>query len=721
MYERNAIVLERYFGKKLGYNESNNLKSNYNNYCDLLDRISNLGKKVEVERKATSEFNNISEEVDSIRNQQDKLYKREAKLEYNRNILFSNIEEKPEELNRVFEKLEDDIKKIQDSLLELRRAYVEAIAQYQVKKAALIDAHKEKQQAEKEYADSYRQTKETYDNLDNGFIIYIKGINTEELRKIKKELIDVITKNGEKEKVPFDPDVVSKAAEFATDIAKKEADILTYVFEKTGKLLEEIENKTFKPARHSKWRKDATAELDFFNSEREYLIAFLDNERVPVMSGKKTHRKLMLEACRNLVQDVEQMNNLYELLLREEAGRSAKKAYKDLYNKDYLSQIEASEKEVEVQATKLNVSSATLLNSNYWRIEGMRSVYQSFYTSVTEFYGKDLEEFEPQPEEIREEVVQTVEENDGFELPKAKNIQDVPEEQEVEEEEVKEEVEPQKELSSAEKVVSELDKLDEEQNGAKPDVPEISFDIDETEDDIKEYDIDRIFEKVERMKFSDESKTSKIVPQEDDLEEIKEETKKAEVKKVEAVEAEESPKAKTKVKTIEEIEEDIAEIEEVKNVEEIDAVKPKKIEIKPEKTKAITVVEKEEDDVVDEPTIQIEKIPETIEPIISFDDGYSSIENQIDELEDKKDSDTDLGDDMPYEEESADTEEDLYGDYSSLTTDSLFEQYAKARETQETLNEAFTKLKNNKKVEKKKNGLFGSIMKMNGKKAKGEM
>ncbi len=718
MYERNAIVLERYFGKKLGYNESNNSKSNFNNYCDLLDRISNLGKKVEVERNATSEFNSISEEVDSIRSQQEKLYKREAKLEYNRNILFSNIEEKPEELNRVFEKLEEDIKKIQDSLLELRIAYVEAIAQYQVKKAALIDAHKEKQQAEKEYADSYRQTKETYDNIDNGFIIYIKGINTEELRKIKKELIDVITKNGEKEKVPFDPDVVSKAAEFATDIAKKEADILTYVFEKTGKLLEEIENKSFKPARHSKWRKDATAELDFFNSEREYLIAFLDNERVPVMSGKKTHRKLMLEACRNLVQDVEQMNNLYELLLREEAGRSAKKAYKDLYNKDYLSQIEASEKEVEVQATKLNVSSATLLNSNYWRIEGMRSVYQSFYTSVTEFYGKDLEEFEPQPEEVQVEEIQEVqEEDDGFELPKAKNIQDVPEEQEVEEEEVQEEVEPQKELSSAERVVNELDKLDEEQNGAKPDVPEISFDIDDTEDDIKEYDIDRIFEKVERMKFSDDSKTNKIaVVQEDEVEDIKEakvETKKA------AKEA--------KVKTIEEIKEDIAEIEdtkvaevEVAKVEE--TVKPKKIEIKPEKTKAITVVEKEEDDIVDEPTIKIEKIPETIEPIISFDDGYSSIENQIDELEDKKDSDIDLGDDMPYEEETADSEEDLYGnDYSSLTTDSLFEQYAKARETQETLNEAFTKLKNNKKTEKKKNGLFGSIMKMNGKKAKGEM
>ena len=689
MYERNAIVLERFFGKKLGYNETNNLKNNYNNYCNLLDKISNLGSKVEVERKATTEFNKISEELDSIKAQQEKLYKREAKLEYNRNILFSNIEEKPDELNRVFEKLEDDIKKTQNSLLELRVSYVDAVAQYQEKKQTLIEAHKEKQQAEKEYADGYRQTKETYDNIDNGYIIYIKGINTEELRKLKKELIDVITKNGEKEKIPFDPDVVSKAAEFATDIAKKEADILNYVYEKTGKLLEEIENKTFKPARHSKWRKDASAELDFFIAEREYLIAFLDNERVPVMNGKKIHRKLMLDACRNLVQDVEQMNNLYELLLREEAGRSAKKVYKELYNKDYLSHIEESEKEVEEEATRLNVSSATLLNANYWRLEGMRSVYQSFYTSVTELYGRDLEEFEAKQETVS---VQQVEENveaedDGFELPKAKKMSDVPEVVETEEIE-EEELESERELTSAEKVFNELDKLDDESDSTK-DVPTISFDED-SDDDIKDYDVDRIFKKVDKMKFSEDTKVKieEIEAELDDEEPI-EEVKP--VKKAKAVVKEEK-------------------VEKAEVVEEPAPIKEELLTQK-EEVKPITIV--------DEPIIEIETIPETVEPIISFgDEGeeFSSIETQIDELEDDKHDDyTSEIEDIPYEDEVVDLNEE----YTEKSTDSLFEQYAKAKETQETLNAAFSDLKNGKT--KKKSGLFGSIMKINGKKAKGEM
>ena len=39
MYERNAIVLERYFYKKFGYQEPNNLKTNFENYCNLLEKI----------------------------------------------------------------------------------------------------------------------------------------------------------------------------------------------------------------------------------------------------------------------------------------------------------------------------------------------------------------------------------------------------------------------------------------------------------------------------------------------------------------------------------------------------------------------------------------------------------------------------------------------------------------------------------------------------------
>ena len=33
MYERSAIVLERYFDNEIGYSEKCNLRDNFNNYC----------------------------------------------------------------------------------------------------------------------------------------------------------------------------------------------------------------------------------------------------------------------------------------------------------------------------------------------------------------------------------------------------------------------------------------------------------------------------------------------------------------------------------------------------------------------------------------------------------------------------------------------------------------------------------------------------------------
>jgi len=63
MYERNAIVLERYFCKKLGYQKTNNLRENFNNYCDLLDKIEQFQVKNEAENKALTELNLTEENV----------------------------------------------------------------------------------------------------------------------------------------------------------------------------------------------------------------------------------------------------------------------------------------------------------------------------------------------------------------------------------------------------------------------------------------------------------------------------------------------------------------------------------------------------------------------------------------------------------------------------------------------------------------------------------
>lgn len=441
MYERNAIVLERYFCKKLGYQKTNNLKENFSNYCNLLDKIEQFQIKSEAENKSLTEFNDVSNKLASIQQIQEKLYKRNAKLEYSRNLIFGNIEEDVNELSKCLNKIESDISKTQTAFIETRENFISTVELYQTKKKELDLAIQNKNEAEEEYNSVLENAKANFENIELDIVDYIKGMTTDEIRKIKRELIEVITKNGAKEKIPFDADIVSKASEFATEISKKEAECYVIIYDKTKKLLDEIENNSLKMDRHRKWRRDNTAKLKFFNAEKEYLIQFLDNERLPVMHGKKIHRKLMLEACKNLILDVDQMNNLYELILREEAGRSAKKAYKELYNKDYFRKIEEGSLQIEDEASKLGLNTAMVINSNYWRVEGIREIYTAFYQIITEIYGKELEEFETAEEETSKEQTSNIEETVELELPQAKTIESIAEEDdETEEEEEKQNI-----------------------------------------------------------------------------------------------------------------------------------------------------------------------------------------------------------------------------------------------------------------------------------------
>ena len=502
MYERNAIVIDRYFSKKFGYQDSANISENFYNYCNLLDKIEDYQHKAEIAENSEKEFDEVLAHLTSIQQNQEKLYKRSAKLEYNRTLVFSNIEELPEELEKCLEKIESDISKMQVALNDIRVEFISTVASYQEKKKKLDNAIKDKQDAENEYQKCFKTTKENFEQIDIDIVDYIRSITTEEIRKIKKELIEVITTNGAKEKIPFDADVVSKASEFATDISKKEADCYVVIYDKTKKLIDEIECNSFKAERHKKWKKDNTAKLKFFTAEREYLIQFLDNERLPIMHGKKVHRKLMIESCKNLLLDVTQMNNLYELILREEASRSAKKAYKELYDKEYLKNIEEKEHQVEEEAAKLNLSTATVINSNYWRVEGIREIYTAFYEIITTIYGKELENFEEFNEEDAKEVTIAPEvDNVELELPQAKTIENLEEENE-EEKEVAKNIESEVENFET----SENDKAETEylSNDDEEDDEEDESEDDENEDDL--FDLEsQIDELDDDMPYEEES------------------------------------------------------------------------------------------------------------------------------------------------------------------------------------------------------------------------
>ena len=82
----------------------------------------------------------------------------------------------------------------------------------------------------------------------------------------------------------------------------------------------------------------------------------------------------------------------------EISGKSTKKAYKEFYNGTYLLGIEETEKSFnqEVNTIKSKSGLGAIINTNYWRIEGIKSIYEAFNNEVEENYGRDLSEFMPQ-------------------------------------------------------------------------------------------------------------------------------------------------------------------------------------------------------------------------------------------------------------------------------------------------------------------------------------
>ena len=111
------------------------------------------------------------------------------------------------------------------------------------------------------------------------------------------------------------------------------------------------------------------------------------------INSKRAHEKLMEEACKNFDEDLAQIEKLYELIIKETTGKSTKKAYKELYNKNYLKEIKEKEKDFEQEVTNIKINIGTVINLNYWRIEGIKNIYQVFQEEITEKFSKDLSEF----------------------------------------------------------------------------------------------------------------------------------------------------------------------------------------------------------------------------------------------------------------------------------------------------------------------------------------
>lgn len=404
MYERNAIVLERYFNQMFGYNMKNNIQTNFRDYTELVECLEKYKDISEEEETIMQEYDSIANKIREIQKKQEILDKKNNKYQEERANIFQNIDENAEITQRKIDNVNNNIENLNEEIKQNAEQFVKIVDEFNKKTIVRTSCERNRRSVENKYNTKLNETLDNYKDIDTKFVRIAKQFVEIETDEIEEELKQKIEKNGEKEKIPFNIHVIKKAITLSVDIQKRKAEILSNIYEKTNKLFTEIKNNATKGNKHKKIIKDSKIKLEFIGAIEEYLIQFLDNERLTAVNGQEEHNKLMEEACKNLDEDLSQINNLYTLLLKEISKKITKKSYAELYNLDYLKELEAKSEEFEAEIKKLKLP-VTIINPNYWRIEGMKKIYDVFYKSVTEEYGRDLSEYIPKKENISEEEI----------------------------------------------------------------------------------------------------------------------------------------------------------------------------------------------------------------------------------------------------------------------------------------------------------------------------
>lgn len=413
MYERSAIVLEKNFNAILGFDKKPNLKTIYKDYKEITEEIQKYQSILEEEDKVINEFDETANEIRKIQQEQKKLYKSNIKLEEDRNQLFDNLEDEPEVIEKKLLKIETTVSENNQKLEEIREKYIKTITEFEQKQQDRNACSKDKRAEEKKHLQLIEKITNDFKEIDKEMVKNIKTFISTDEEAIKTNIIEIMIENGKDERIPFNKAIIENAVNTRITIARREAECYMAVFEKTRRLLTELNNDDIKMDKYNKTLRDVSAKLAFLKAMKLYIVSFLDNERMSTINGIKIHNKLMEEACENFTADMEQVRKLYELIIREITNKSSKKAYKELYNKEYLKNIEDKEKNFEEEVNNIRVNAGAIINSNYWRIEEIKNIYDVFQNEVTQKFGKDLSEFQPQ-EENEEEIEEKTEIEDDI-------------------------------------------------------------------------------------------------------------------------------------------------------------------------------------------------------------------------------------------------------------------------------------------------------------------
>ena len=401
MYERSAIVLENYFSRIFGLNKVKNLRTNYEDYAQMIDEIKEYQRVIQEEENVIQKFDEAAAEIEEIQRRQHKLHDENLEIENQRDQIFNDLSENPSILDQKLQKLENKLEDNNIELKEIREKYVKSLVIFTERQKERNKYARIHRTTEGEYLNNAKLAVKNFDEIDENDIQQIRKFQTEDKKRYIQEITNIMLRNGKNERVPFDNLAIENAVNARMEIAQEEAGLYISIYERMKKLLIESNSGNIKLAKSEKVLRDASVKFDFLNAKKEYIVSFLDNERITAMNGKIIHESLMKEACQNFQVDIKQINNLYELVARETVGKATKKAYKELYNKTYLKDIQEKERDFEEEVTNIKINMGTVINSNYWRIEGIKNIYNTFQEEISEKFNKDLSEY--RVEDINEE------------------------------------------------------------------------------------------------------------------------------------------------------------------------------------------------------------------------------------------------------------------------------------------------------------------------------
>lgn len=480
MYERSAIVLENYFSKIFGLNKLKNLKTNYEEYAQMIEEIKEYQRVMQEEEKVMKKFEEAAAEIEEIQRKQSQLHEENINIENQRDQIFNDLSENPSILYQKLEKIENKVESNNEELKNIREKYIKALVIFTERQKERNKYARMHRKIETEYLNNVKIAIKDFDEIDNQNIQEIKKFVQDNKNSYIQEIIEIMLKNGKNERVQFDQTAITNAVNARMEIAQEEANLYLSIYERMKKLLVELSNGNIKLAKSEKLLRDASVKFAFLNAEKEYIVSFLDNERITAMNGKIIHQESMKEACKNFVADINQINNLYELVVRETVGKATKKAYKELYNKTYLKEIQEKERDFEEEVTNIKINIGTVINSNYWRIEGIKNIYNTFQDEIGEKFGKDLSDYKIEDlSEKNQENAHVI--NKVVEEEKEENIEDY-----IKIDKKQEKNEPEEDAN----YTDDSDYDEEDYDGYDDEYEEENYD----EDDYDEYDNDNDYD-----------------------------------------------------------------------------------------------------------------------------------------------------------------------------------------------------------------------------------